>query len=269
MAEMRGKDLTGMRSGLLVVIGYDGYRNGKHWWRVRCDCGNEKSVTRENLCRSDRPVRSCGCLRHRRVFYSRERVVMTDEQKIWMIRHFKHTKNEVICQRFGWSHGTMHRFARDLGLKKSGQFMKKCVDEATAASVRSHLENGTYPPKGYVIPRSEEFRIKKGEHRKETKKQREERIRKAAATTAAIRKLERGRVLFGLEQRTKLKVRKSPGRVLSLRYNLKKRGYIIERGSIVAFYDENTQRSMVIENRKRGDRGYCYFEFKPLNANIL
>ena len=45
---------------------------------------------------------------------------------------------------------------------------------------------------------------------------------------------------------------------------LRKRGYIISRGSNVAYYDENTNRSLKIENRKKGDRYYVYMEYKPI-----
>lgn len=40
--------------------------------------------------------------------------------------------------------------------------------------------------------------------------------------------------------------------------------YRIERGSNVAYYDENTRRAPQIEARKKGDKNYVYFEFLPL-----
>ena len=40
--------------------------------------------------------------------------------------------------------------------------------------------------------------------------------------------------------------------------------YHIERGSNVAYYDENTRLAPQIEARRKGDKNYVYFEFLPL-----
>lgn len=63
---MRILDLTGHRSGRLVVLGRaptgvsaDGGRYGR--WNVACDCGATTVVSTDNL-RGRRPTRSCGCL---------------------------------------------------------------------------------------------------------------------------------------------------------------------------------------------------------------
>ncbi len=53
-----------------------------------------------------------------------EEVILTPRQEKWLIRHFKHTKNDVIMAKLNLSHSTLHRFARALGLKKSRQFIK-------------------------------------------------------------------------------------------------------------------------------------------------
>jgi len=56
-------DLTGRRFGRWTVIGFAGYRNGKHHtaWRCRCECGNERVVRAVTL--KDGRSGSCGCLR--------------------------------------------------------------------------------------------------------------------------------------------------------------------------------------------------------------
>lgn len=56
------KDLTGQRFGRLVVLGLADVpdRKGFIFWRVRCDCGMEKTVMQNNLV-SGR-TKSCGCL---------------------------------------------------------------------------------------------------------------------------------------------------------------------------------------------------------------
>ena len=55
----------------------------------------------------------------------KEKIVLPDVQIQWLKKHFKHTKNDVIRERLGLSHSTLHRIARELGLKKTRQFMAK------------------------------------------------------------------------------------------------------------------------------------------------
>ena len=56
-------DLTGQVFGKLLVLDYAGRaENGKHRWRVRCECGTEKVVFASNLFSGK--TRSCGCARH-------------------------------------------------------------------------------------------------------------------------------------------------------------------------------------------------------------
>lgn len=56
------KDRTGERYGRLVVVEHAGKdKRGKHLWRCKCDCGNEKVVVADNL--SSGKSNSCGCLK--------------------------------------------------------------------------------------------------------------------------------------------------------------------------------------------------------------
>lgn len=190
-------------------------------------------------------------------------VLLEQDAQDWIIRHFKHTKNAEIGERFGISQEWLHRFARKHGLKKSPQFLKKCHAATAAAAKASHLRNGTYPPKGFKIPNSEANWFKPGY------KQSASSIRKRTAKSAESRRRtverERLRIALGEPQKTKLNLKPACPRKNQLRYYLRKIGYIIDRGSSVAYYDENTRRSLDIENRKKGDKGYVYFEFKPLD----
>lgn len=54
-------NLTGRRFGRLTVIKRINYPGAKQaYWLCRCDCGNERIVSRSSLVRSH--VQSCGCL---------------------------------------------------------------------------------------------------------------------------------------------------------------------------------------------------------------
>jgi len=61
----RFKDLTGMRFGMLVVLGIAGTQDigGKQrlLWRTRCDCGMLRTISGDRLKTGN--VKSCGCWR--------------------------------------------------------------------------------------------------------------------------------------------------------------------------------------------------------------
>lgn len=174
---------------------------------------------------------------------------LTDKQKNWIIKHFKNIKNDVILEKLSISHSMLHRFARENGLKKTKQFQSKCQLNASAiANVVNRRNNWT--PKGYKIPKSEEYRFKTGESlaKKLGKKKNQERIIKSAASRRKTIRAEKRRVLFGFDQKTKLKVVAAPRCKNAFRYLLKKRGYLVERGSSDVCYNSETSRSPATEH---------------------
>ena len=62
---MQKIDLTGHRSGHLVVIREADRKNGRVAWLCKCECGREVVVSGDNL-RSEH-TQSCGCLRRERL----------------------------------------------------------------------------------------------------------------------------------------------------------------------------------------------------------
>lgn len=54
------------------------------------------------------------------------RVVLTDEQRIWLRRNFPHISTEICSSILGVSYSTLARMARAMGLKKTEQFMREC-----------------------------------------------------------------------------------------------------------------------------------------------
>lgn len=53
-------DIVGNRYGKVVVVKYLYLKNGKHWYWIKCDCGNEKAMARGTVVRS----KSCGCMKY-------------------------------------------------------------------------------------------------------------------------------------------------------------------------------------------------------------
>ena len=195
-------------------------------------------------------------------------IFLDSKQRAWLEKHYKHTKNDDIAQRFGISRSSVHRIAKRMGLQKSQHYMKKIQNEAAAKAKESHLNNGTYNPKGFKIPRSEEFQFKKGvtSLQRLGAKREKERIAKSMETRKQLYKVERARVLFGLPQQTKLVVSRKPPIVRSRRYYLKQRGYIIERGSNIVYYNSETRRSLSMEQRPR--TGFTFLPLQPYENTL-
>lgn len=253
--------MIGRRYGRLAVEAFDHYGDGQSWWRCRCDCGGSKVVGLK--CLNNGKTRSCGCLSTGRKGHPgwRRRAKLTPRQEAWLRAHYMHTRNADIIARLGLTESSLHRLARALGLKKSAQFMHKAQARAAELAKQSHVANGTYPPKGYRIPRSEEFCFKPGH--KESERTKKARIEKSAESRRRTVKLERARILFGMEQQTRMKLIAGPRALCSLRGYLRKHGYEVPRGGHVAYYDENTRRCPKIEARRRGEPHYFYIEYLP------
>jgi len=178
--------------------------------------------------------------------------------------HFKNTKNDFILEKFQISHSMLHRFARENGLKKTGQFQKKCREDATKAARLANKRNN-WPPKGYEIPKSKENQFKAGitPEMRLGKKKNLERIQKSAESRRRTVAAEKRRVLFGLPQKTKLKVVAAPHNKASYRYTLKKRGYIVERGAKTIFYNDSTNRSEIVERTAKERYRFSVLEMGP------
>lgn len=188
-----------------------------------------------------------------------EKIVLTPEQEKWLKAHFRNTKNDVIMAKLGLSHSTLHRFAREYGLKKTKQFMHKCQRATADAAKASHLANGTYPPKGYRIPRSEEFQYKPGDKpwSRCGRRKWNMAIRNGAEKRKETFREDQCRRRWGLPQKTRLRVKQTPRQKLLDRYYLKKRGYILDEVNVVAYWTPETRRATKLE---AGPRRYYKFE---------
>ena len=189
------------------------------------------------------------------------KIVLTPEQEAWLVKHFRNTKNDILMEKLGLKFSTFHRLVRQLGLKKTKQFMKKCQKATSDAAKASHIANGTYPPKGYRIPRSEEFQYKPGDKpwtrcgRRKWNRAR----KKAAETWKETFKEDRCRRRWGLPQKTKLHVKQTPRQRILDRSYLKKRGYILDEVNIIAYWTPETRRAARLEAAPR--RFYKFAEY--------
>ena len=176
-------------------------------------------------------------------------ITLTPEQEAWLVKHFRNTKNDILMEKLGIKFSTFHRIVRLLGLKKTKRFMKKCQRATSEAAKASHIANGTYPPKGYRIPRSEEFQYKPGDKPWEKCGRRKwnNARKKGAEKWKETFKEDRCRRRWGLPQKTRLRVTETPHQKILDRSYLKKRGYILDEVNVIAYWTPETQRATRLE----------------------
>ena len=189
-----------------------------------------------------------------------EKIILTPEQEAYLVKHFRNTKNDVLMAKLGLKFSTFHRIVRKLGLKKTKQFMKKVQRATSEAAKASHLKNGTYPPKGYRIPRSEEFQYKPGDHpwTKCGRRKWNAAHKRGTAKRKKTFEEERVRKKWGFEQKTNLRVIAQPRQKVCDRNYLKRRGYILDEANCIAYWTETTQRATRLEAQPRR-----FYFFKP------
>ena len=93
------RDLAGLRSGRLLVIGVSGREADGHVsWLCACDCGNQKAVSSNSLTRGA-PVQSCGCLNKTRAQMKRRPSGSWNDGKSYVIGGGTH----CYKTRHGWA----------------------------------------------------------------------------------------------------------------------------------------------------------------------
>ena len=186
----------------------------------------------------------------------------TPEQLQYLIDNFPNTINAELASHLGIGMRTMSRIASELGLAKSPEFLERRTKKAGDASRQWHIRNPK--PPGYRIPRSEEFYFRNGTSIRS--RQGEEVHQRAVAKRTAIRretiKQERRRILFGLPQKTNLRLTAKPREKVLLRYYLRTRGYIIDDDKRMAYYTDCTKRGARIERKQQP-----WYTFAPYPNN--
>jgi len=177
------------------------------------------------------------------------KIVLTGEQQQWLRDHFATTLNKDCAAHLGISETSLHRQARRLGLKKDPGWFHQIVLERCAMMAEANRGDGNHGKKN-LLKYGAQTRFRKGQTNRERYGEENERrrIQRAAATRRETIRKERMRIRWGLPQETKLRVISNP-QARYARYALKSRGYIIPgRGSMEAYWDENTTRSTVVES---------------------
>ena len=189
-------------------------------------------------------------------------MTLTDKQTQWLVRHFKHTKNDDIITRLNISASYLHRLARALGLKKTKQFMAKmqanAVVHAQAAIAAEDEEAKERRRQQANQNRNPDRCFKPGEYSlaKKTPEERKKINAKRAASWMQTRRADETRLNWGLPQETNFHFARDPDpdknqAIIKLRCYLRNcRGYDIPgKAGMVIFITDETKRSPKMELR--------------------
>ena len=205
-----------------------------------------------------------GKLRH---YGINKKIRLSEKQKKWMRENFPIFENKRLMDASGLSNSSLHRFANELGLKKS-EIGWLAIKKRQAAHVcKVCEENGYYDKlrkRGMGKSCLDALKVWQKTHVSnlyQIKKRNPERWKeihnRAVATRIRSIKDELKRVRLGLPTRTKMRFihygEPMTRRQISYRYRALKKGYLLgdpfsdERWMI--FYDDETERSELMEQR--------------------
>ena len=189
-----------------------------------------------------------------------KKIILTSEQEEWLKNNFPNKKNIELAEHLGFSETAVHRFAKKFGLKKSEEFKKMWYNNAIEGARKWFRIHGSNLPPGWVIPGSDKHRFKKGVTSLERlgKEKEEQRQRKMRDSRNKTIKTERARILFGLEQKTKLKLIAMDRKKVHFRYYVRKQGYIVDDDARVIYYTNTTKRGKRIESKPQP-----WYTFQP------
>ena len=154
-----------------------------------------------------------------------------------MIKHYADTPNKELSAILGLSRSTIDRVAMEYHLRKSHEHNHKMAVKAGKASSESRG--------GKALNITPEV------------------IRKRAETYKKTFRMEEIRYKWGLEPKTKIRLKKEPRAKREQRYHLIERGYIIDEQNLMAYWTEETNRSLRLENRKKDCVFKTYYHFAP------
>lgn len=161
---------------------------------------------------------------------------LTEEQVLFIRRNFADMRNQDIADAVGVSKSTVSKVQREFHLRKSPEQRLKMLAKAGKASAEAR--GGQHPD---ITP---------------------DVIARRVASYKRTFREELIRVKWGLEQRTKIRVRKEPKGKRRQRSYLKSLGYILDEANCVAYYTPETTRAVKME-RDWSKLFHQYYKFKP------
>ena len=179
---------------------------------------------------------------------------------VWFKTNFGHIKNQELADTLSTSPRSVTRIARELGLWKTKEFVIAMQRNASECGAKANRAMGGNAGTKNLILYGRAYRFKAGESPKDRMSAEafDDMHRRIGESRKEIFRKERRRVMFGLEQKTSLRVVRCPKEKVSLRNNLRKHGYDIPRGSNEATITSKTRRSLGMEARAE-DMGIRFY----------
>ena len=195
---------------------------------------------------------------------------LTQEQVAWFRESFACTKNQELADRLGASTRCVTRMARELGLWKTAEFMTATQRNASEHGARVNRARGGNAGAKNLLIYGVATRYKAGENIRDrmSAEELDAMYRKISATRKELFRKERRRVLYGLDQKTDLRVVRCPIEKIRLRCNLRKHGYEIPRASNEATITSDTRRNARMEARAK-IFGIVFNEKKTMKELII
>lgn len=157
---------------------------------------------------------------------------MTEEEIGYIIAHFKNTENKELARQVGCSVSTINKIQYRYRLTKSKEHLHRVFQRCGKMG---------YATTG-IPPISEED------------------IRRRADSFKRRYREEKARWMFGLPQKTKIRLRKEPKKKQAQRTYLRSLGYIIDGVNNIAYYTDETKRAVRME-AYTSKKKKCYYKF--------
>lgn len=164
---------------------------------------------------------------------------LTEEQVEYIRTHFATTTNPVLAKAVGVSVAAVCNVQKRFGLRKSKEHNSAM---GRKAGVASSVARG-----GVALNITPEV------------------IQKRVAKYRQTFREEKARWVFGIPQKTKIRVKQQPRRKCSQRSYLKKLGYILDERNNIAYYTDSTTRAVRME--RNWDKKRNYYQFRPMPEN--
>lgn len=169
--------------------------------------------------------------------------IFTEEEINYLKENYATTKNRHILIRLGIGKTSLRRIVKELDLKKIPDYrkvfgkVKTKYSDGRAKNKPTDFAKENSRKKLYELWRDDEFRARHA-------------VAQSMSQKARV-KMERRRILFGLEQQTAWKVIAAPREKCDCRYRLRKKGYIVEYDANVAYYTDTTCRVPEMEEKAK------------------
>lgn len=175
------------------------------------------------------------------------KIVLTGDQRQWLRDNFATTLNKDCAAHLGISESSLHRFAREMGLKKDPEWFHALVIERCQLMARLTKGVGNDGKRNLMMGARHRFRKGQTNRERYGDEKERQRIQRAAATRRETIRKERQRVRWGLPQQTKLRVFGNR-KATYIRHSLKRAGYILQgRCAWEACYTIDTHRIPSLE----------------------